>query len=312
MTEISSTLKSRDTEEWLDILFTRPVGYLWMLLFKRLGVHPNAVTALSMLLGASAGVCFFFGPATSSHWLTINIMGVLLLVWANLLDSADGQLARATGKTTQLGRILDGTAGDIWYFVIYWAIVLRLWNQEIPLTHIHWGWIGFAIGCFDGFVAHTRQCRLADYYRGIHLYFINNARGELDNYNQQLAIYKQMTWRGGPLNAFCKFFQALYVNYVHEQEKTTPQFQCLRRKLSEKYLIAIPQSFCQRFRQLSYPILWCTNALTFNQRAIALYIACLLNLPWLLFVVEIFYLGGIYFYMKGRHECFCRKLCQEL
>ncbi len=306
------SIKSKDTEEWIDIVYTRPIGYYWALFFKRLGFHPNVVTAFSAVLGAAAGVCFFFSPATSRHWFLINCIGVLLLVWANFLDSADGQLARMTGKTTQLGRILDGTAGDVWYFFIYWALVFRMWNQDIPFTHVHWSWMGIVLWSFDGFVAHTRQCRLADYYRSIHLYFLGGAQGELDNYKQQKALYEQMTWSGGFLNAFCKFFQALYVNYVNEQEKTTPQFQRLLGKLRERYDYDIPESFCQRFRQLSRPILWCTNALTFNQRALFLYAACLLNLPWLLFVLEIVYLGGIYFYMKRRHEGFCRKLADEL
>ncbi|MCD8301728.1 MAG: CDP-alcohol phosphatidyltransferase family protein [Prevotellaceae bacterium] len=310
MSGVKSTIKSKDTEEWIDIVFTRPIGYCWALLFQRLGVHPNVVTVLSMVLGAAAGVCFFFSPATSPrHWFLINVIGMLLLVWANFYDSCDGQLARMTGKTTQLGRILDGAAGDIWYFFIYWAVVLRMWNEFIPFTHLRWAWIGLLIGLFDGFVVHTRQCRLADYYRGLHLFFSRGATGEIDNYEQQKALYESTPWRG---NIIWKFFLMTYVNYTHEQEKATPQFQRLLRRLRERYGTVIPQSFCDRFRKLSFRILWCTNALTFNQRAIGLYLACLLNLPWLLFVVEIIYLGCVYFYMKWYHEGFCRRLAEEV
>lgn len=39
--DIRSTFKSQDTEEWLDVVFTRRVGYLWARFFERLGVHPN-------------------------------------------------------------------------------------------------------------------------------------------------------------------------------------------------------------------------------------------------------------------------------
>ncbi len=312
MPEIKSTFKSRDTEEWIDIVYTRPIGYAWALFFKRLNVHPNVVTGISMVLGAAAGVCFYFGPATSRHWFLINCIGVLLLVWANFYDSADGQLARMTGKTTQLGRILDGTAGNIWFFFIYWAVAFRMWNMDIPFTHIHWSWIGLIIGLFDGFVCHVRQSRLADYYRSLHLFFLAGAHGDIDNYKQQKAIYDQMQWSGGFLNAFCKFFQALYVNYVNEQEKTTPQFQRLLGKLRERYGYDIPESFCLRFRALSFPILWCTNTLTFNQRALIIYVSCLIDMPWLIFIVELVYLGSVYFYMKGRHEGFCRMLADEL
>lgn len=47
---VASTYKSADTEEWFDIVFNRPIGYQWALLFRRLGVHPNTVTVFSMIL----------------------------------------------------------------------------------------------------------------------------------------------------------------------------------------------------------------------------------------------------------------------
>ena len=42
MTEnVKSTYKSNDTEEWLDTVWTRPIGYQWALFFKRLDIHPQ-------------------------------------------------------------------------------------------------------------------------------------------------------------------------------------------------------------------------------------------------------------------------------
>ena len=102
---LQATFKSQDTEEWLDIHFTRPLGLLWARFFNHFDIHPNVVTILSIILGAAAGVMFYYPD------LTHTLMGIFLLVWANLYDSADGQLARMTGKKTRWGRILDGFAG---------------------------------------------------------------------------------------------------------------------------------------------------------------------------------------------------------
>ena len=38
---LESTLKSMDTEEFIDIHFYRPIGYQWALFFNKLGVTPN-------------------------------------------------------------------------------------------------------------------------------------------------------------------------------------------------------------------------------------------------------------------------------
>ena len=58
---IQSTYKSNDTEEWLDRIWTRPIGYAWACLFRSLHVHPNVVTVLSMLIGASSALLFAHG-----------------------------------------------------------------------------------------------------------------------------------------------------------------------------------------------------------------------------------------------------------
>ena len=52
---IEASFKSMDTEEFLDIYFNRPIGYAWALFFKKLKVHPNVVTILSIILGVGAG-----------------------------------------------------------------------------------------------------------------------------------------------------------------------------------------------------------------------------------------------------------------
>lgn len=94
---IESTLKSLNTEEFIDIHFYRPIGYYWALFFHKLEVSPNAITIASIFIGIAAGICFYFQD------LTINILGMLLLIWANSYDSADGQLARMTGQSSPPG-----------------------------------------------------------------------------------------------------------------------------------------------------------------------------------------------------------------
>ena len=55
---VLATLKSEDTEGAFELYVTRTPGYLWALFFKKLHIHPIAVTLLSIVIGALAG--FFF------------------------------------------------------------------------------------------------------------------------------------------------------------------------------------------------------------------------------------------------------------
>lgn len=322
---IKSTYKSDDTEEWLDKVWTRPIGYRWALFFKRLHVHPNVVTVLSMVIGAGSAFLFAHGSyrTEGTVGLVCNITAVLLLAWANFYDSADGQLARMTGEKTRLGRILDGAASEVWFIPIYLGLVYRFYNHH----SLEFGWLGIeengwnvtvavlvmlGIVLYSGFGCHSCQCGLADYYRQIHLFFLKGGAGsELDNSAQQQKLYEATPWKG---NVLWKLFLKSYVGYTQSQEKRTPKFQLLMTRLCDEYGTTenIPPSFRERFRTLSLPLMKWTNILTFNTRAIVLYTACLSDLPWLYFFFEIVIMGGICRYMRRSHETFCCQLFAEI
>ena len=61
---LQQSFKSNDTEEWLDVHFTRPIGLVFALLWNKLGIHPNVITVLSIFLGIGAGYMFFFRDLT--------------------------------------------------------------------------------------------------------------------------------------------------------------------------------------------------------------------------------------------------------
>lgn len=299
--KLEASFKSHDTEEWLDIYFTRPIGLVFALFWNKLGVHPNAITILSIFLGIAAGCMFYFTD------LWHNIAGIVLLMLANFCDSTDGQMARLSGKKTLTGRILDGFSGDVWFFAIYAALCLRMTHQNIPGTTLEWSWGIWALGALAGFVCHGSQSSLADYYRQIHLFFLKGKQeSELDNYAQQRAIYESL-----PKSALMeRAFYYNYAAYCHSQEKRTPAFQSLKRAIVARYGSAdkIPTDVKEAFLAGSRPLMKYTNVLTFNVRAICIYATCLLNIPWLYLLIEIIVLTFIYIGMHRRHEKLCKQI----
>lgn len=292
---LESTLKSLDTEEFIDIHFYRPIGYQWALFFNKLGVSPNAITIASIFIGIAAGICFY--PQS----LMTNCIGMLLLIWANSYDSADGQLARMTGKKTPLGRILDGTAGDIWFISIYAAICLRLTPE--------WGiWI-WILAATTGFF-HSKQAAMADYYRNIHLLFLKGKAGsELSHSPQLKENYKKMSWSK---DFIYKLFETFYINYTVSQEKLTPKFQRMMAIIRNQYNDQAPEWFRTAFRAKSLPMMKYTNMLSFNTRVIVLFISLFINLPWVYFLFEITVLNIMLVYMIMTHEHFCEAFTKEL
>lgn len=296
-----ASIKSQDTEEFLDLWFYRPIGFRCALFFRNRGIHPNVVTIFSILLGAGAGICF---AQENLRW---NILGILLLMWANLYDSTDGQLARITGQKTRWGRILDGFAGDVWFFFIYAAIAIRTTFQPIPFAPEHqWGVLIWILCSFAGFWIHGSQCQLADYYRNIHLYFIDEKNGnEFDNSASQQIRYNETPWRG---NFFWKIFLNAYISYTANQERMSPNFQKFIGVVKEKYGTNIPKWLRSEFRRCSLPLMKYTNILTFNSRFIMLWFSMLINELWLYLFFELVILMSIFLYMRHRHENLCKRL----
>lgn len=301
-TSYRDSLKSMDTEEHIDLAFYRPIGYAWARLAAKLGITPNVITIASIFLGIGAGVAFGFND------LYINIIGIILLVWANSFDSADGQLARMTKQYSRLGRILDGLSGDFWFFAIYIAICIRE-NYTSTFFMAH-PWLIWVIAVTTG-ICHAKQAAMADYYRQFHLYFLKGEDGsELETASDLKEKLAAIPWKG---NFFKRLTLSTYTNYTIQQEATAPAMQTLRREMKAAYPDGVlPQQLRDDFRQASLPLMKYTNILSFNWRTIALFASILACMPWLYFAFEFIVLNIILIYMIARHERICKDFTKRI
>jgi hypothetical protein len=297
------SLKSLDTEEHIDLFFYRPIGYAWARLAAKIGVTPNAITIASIFLGVAAGILFY----SSDLW--VNVVGMLLLMWANSFDSADGQLARMTHQYSRLGRILDGVSGDFWFVAIYVAICLR--ENSTAVFFMSHPWLIWVVAVVTG-LCHAKQAAMADYYRQFHLFFLKGEEGsELESAADLRKRLAELSWS----RDFCKKLTlAFYTNYTVQQEATAPKMQQLRQALAQRFGSAVraPQSFRDSFRSASLPLMKYTNILSFNWRTIALFFALFVGEPWLYFAFELVVLNVLLIYMVCRHEAICGHFVNEL
>jgi phosphatidylglycerophosphate synthase len=89
-------------EHWAGRYYMRRVspGATWI--FARLGWPPNAVTAGFIACGLAAGAVVALGGLAGAIAAAVLVQGYLLL------DCADGELARWSGRTSAAGVYLDG------------------------------------------------------------------------------------------------------------------------------------------------------------------------------------------------------------
>lgn len=127
----------------------------------RAGLHPNVVTGAGLLFGLLAGLAY----TQWTDWRYATLGFVLMIGW-HVMDGLDGKLARATGKTSEIGRLLDGVADYATFVAVYLALALT--HSDIPFS------LGLALisGLF-----HALQ---SQFYEGERATYIRRLSGRFD------------------------------------------------------------------------------------------------------------------------------------
>jgi len=118
--EYKNSLKSIEIEEILDLVFYRPLAFLFVKTIYRTNLTPNQITGLALVFGLVADLFFAYGDHSS-----LIIAAVFLIIY-DVLDCADGQLARLKKNGTPVGRIIDGVADYIVTIFAYIGIGIGL------------------------------------------------------------------------------------------------------------------------------------------------------------------------------------------
>jgi phosphatidylglycerophosphate synthase len=214
-------------EEWADRWFFRPLGWRLATSLLPTRISADAVTFASLVLGVLAGHLFWYRSA----W--VNAGGVLLFILSDVLDSADGQLARLRGTSTRMGRILDGLADTGRFVSLYGHLGARLY-----VTGHGWGGAVLALAAL---LSHSYQAAAADFIRQAYLYFAVGSGSELDIPEQSPAPEHPSVW--SRLSAW------IYGDYVRRQAWLFPRTTALARALAGRDVPAsLRRSWAERQR----------------------------------------------------------------
>jgi phosphatidylglycerophosphate synthase len=114
-----SWLKVQDEDRFLDLSdYGRPIAGLVVNFLKNKPVTPHHVTFSYLLIGLFAAYFFSLGE----YWPVL--VGAFLIQIKNILDGADGSLARARNKTSRIGRFLDTNSDFVVNLAVYFAIAI--------------------------------------------------------------------------------------------------------------------------------------------------------------------------------------------
>ena len=207
LAEYKRGLKSVAVEELFDLVFYRPLAFLFVKLIYRTGVTPNQLTFLSMVFGVLGGVSLALGTPGGLA------AGALFFLLYNIVDCSDGQLARLNHSGTPLGRILDGVADYVVSLAAYLGIGIGFAGaSDRPVLM----WVLTAAAGFSN----AAQSGLLDFYRNRFLDATGVRKSVLVDEQQALREeYAALRLRKGRMLE--KFLIGTYLLYSRVQQRLT-------------------------------------------------------------------------------------------
>lgn len=180
------------------------------------------VSAAALIIGSASGVLFGFGA------YTFLVIGAIFYFTSNVLDCADGQIARMKKNGTKVGRIVDGFVDYIVSIFVFVGIAIgltkqysiheiSLWGNSFfewnPVTYI---WIAGILGALSSAI----QAFYFDFYRNK---FLEVVYGKASNIIEEIKEYEQeskrLRYEGNSSHIFQRFLISIYLKYSALQLK---------------------------------------------------------------------------------------------
>jgi hypothetical protein len=199
--EILPRSRPRELEDPLNLFVYHPIAARLARLLVPTGISPNAVSVMS-LLALCAATWAFVGLA----WPLNALTGLAFMVTWHVVDGADGDLARMTGRASATGELVDGVCDYAGNIIMYLAFGFLLDDTLGP-----WAWVlGIAAGA-----SHVVQTNHAETQRRLYLWraygvpWLRNAVGSDD------ALFRGESW-------FTRLFGFWAVAYVRLSDWMSP------------------------------------------------------------------------------------------
>ncbi len=218
--QYKSSLKAIEVEEIFDLIVYRPLAFLFVKATYSVNITPDMVSVAALTIGSTAGIMFGFGG------YTFLVIGAILYFTSNVLDCADGQIARLKKNGTKVGRIVDGFVDYIVSIFIFLGIGIglareyhwhevNLWGNSFlqwdPVVYI---WVTAILGGISSAV----QAFYFDFYRNK---FLEVVYGRAQNIIEEIKEYEDERQRleENGSHGFQRFLISIYLKYSALQLK---------------------------------------------------------------------------------------------
>jgi phosphatidylglycerophosphate synthase len=121
-------IRPRELQDPLNHYLYHPLAWRLARALAPTRVTPNMVSIAGAIAVIAAGLAYA-GPLWGWAWPASAIFGLALHMAWHVLDGADGDLARITGRTSPRGEMVDGLCDYAGHFVLYLLLGAQLAAQ---------------------------------------------------------------------------------------------------------------------------------------------------------------------------------------
>ncbi len=155
-------LRPRELQDPLNYYLYHPLAWQLARVLARTPLTPNVVSVIGALFVVGAAISY-----TQLDWPICPALGMALHMSWHVVDGADGDLARITGRTSPIGEMVDGLCDYLSHAVLY--VLLALWLQAGG--GFFSGWHAWALVVLAG-VSHAVQSNHVEVQRRQYQYWV--------------------------------------------------------------------------------------------------------------------------------------------
>jgi phosphatidylglycerophosphate synthase len=129
--------RARELQDALNFHLYHPLAWQLAKALARTPITPNMVSVVGACFVVAAGIAY-----AQPWWPASALLGMALHMTWHVVDGADGDLARLTGRSSPVGEMVDGLCDYISHVILYFILGWLLWRQD---GSIAW-WLMWAAG----------------------------------------------------------------------------------------------------------------------------------------------------------------------
>ncbi len=122
-------MRPRELQDPLNYYLYHPLAWQFARLLARTPITPNMVSVLGAGCVVAAGLAY-----TQLTWPVSAALGMALHMTWHVVDGADGDLARLTGRSSPIGEMVDGLCDYLSHIVVYLMLAALLAASGGPVS----------------------------------------------------------------------------------------------------------------------------------------------------------------------------------